>query len=128
MLWNKSSNAGFSHARPDALWLPTDPGYELKNLERQASDPHSFFSLYRTLLHLRKSSEAMRHGDFHALPTNNAEHVFAFADRYEDDQTITVVNFSGERVLGTFRVRSRLLLEKLFQAFTERSTRLQRLT
>lgn len=113
MLWDKSSNAGFSHARPDALWLPTDPGYELKNLERQASDPHSFFSLYRTLLHLRKSSEAMRHGDFHALPTNNAEHVFAFADRYEDDQTITVVNFSGERVLADIQGAQQALARKI---------------
>lgn len=92
MLWNGGPNAGFSGAPEHDLWLPIDPNYQRINLERQARDPHSFYSLYRTLLHIRRAA-VTRYGDYTPLATDHP-HALAFASRLENEQTITLTNFA----------------------------------
>lgn len=116
MLWDKTANAGFSHASPEALWLPIDPAYKTYNLAAQAQDPHSFFSLYHSLLHLRKRSPALRQGSYHSLHSDTHDTV-AFASRLNNDQTLTVVNFSEQEanplIYGTQQVMGRVILSSL---------------
>lgn len=100
MLWNSGKNAGFSQADEDKLWLPIDPEYATRNLEEQASDPFSFFSLYHTLLHMRGANQTLKKGDYQPLPTDNCN-VVAFARRYKNDQIITLVNFSAQPTEST---------------------------
>jgi alpha-glucosidase len=100
MMWDASRNAGFSDAHPDELWLPVDPRYRELNLARQAQDPHSYFSLHRTLLNMRRANPTLRHGQYHGL---SADHIdaLAFAKRLDNDQTVTLANFSTERPTST---------------------------
>ena len=98
MLWDNTPNAGFSKAHPDALWLPIDSDFQAKNLETQQHNPRSFFSLYRTLLHLRHKIKPLHLGTYHPV-TNDHPQTVSFARRHENDQTITLVNFSDKEVM-----------------------------
>jgi alpha-glucosidase len=93
ILWDNSPNAGFSQTEPGELWLPIDPDYETKNLAHQATDPLSFFSLYRTLLHFRHNSLPLQKGTYTPFPTDQSN-ILAFASRHENGQVTTLVNFS----------------------------------
>ncbi len=98
MLWNNTINAGFSYAPEHQLWLPVDPRYPSLNLEHQAKDPQSFFSLYQTLLHLRKAA-VTKDGTYTPLTTDH-QHALAFASRLENQQTITLTNFADIPILA----------------------------
>jgi alpha-glucosidase len=105
MLWTSGRNAGFSKAPADKLWLPIDPDYQRKNLERQMTDPRSSLSLYRQLLRLRNSSEILQHGDYYPLFTDHRD-VLAFARRHNGGQLITLTNFSERPVhIRTWRAK-----------------------
>jgi alpha-glucosidase len=97
MLWNGSKNAGFSDADEAHLWLPIDSEYMTRNLEAQARDPFSFFSLYRTLLHMRQGLPMFQRGYYQSLLTDHPD-TLAFARRHEHNQAITLVNFSAHEV------------------------------
>lgn len=116
MLWNSTENAGFSRADPDALWLPVDPDFKTKNLESQRHDPRSFFSLYRTLLHLRRHKEPLRHGNYHPV-INDHPQIVSFARRHENDQAITLVNFSDREaapnIYNTQQIMGRVILSSI---------------
>jgi len=121
MQWDSTPNAGFSQAAAHQLWLPVDPDYETNNLELQAQDPRSSFSLYRTLLHLRRGSATLRHGTYHPPQANHPD-VLVFARRYQAvgeraNQSLTVVNFSDRpvttRLRNTQQVVGRVVLSSL---------------
>ncbi|MCC6951623.1 MAG: DUF3459 domain-containing protein [Phycisphaerales bacterium] len=59
MAWESSEFAGFSSARP---WRPLTPGHSTRNVVAQNADPGSLLRWYRTLIHLRGSSPALKHG------------------------------------------------------------------
>lgn len=99
MMWSRRKNAGFSDAPAANLWLPVDPNYLELNLEDQAKDPCSFYSLYRALLHTRNSSEELSHGGYNPMETDHQD-VLAFGRSHPEErrQYITVVNFSEKEV------------------------------
>jgi alpha-glucosidase len=90
MQWTR--NGGFTGGK---AWLPYG---DLKiNVEDQRRDPNSMLSLYRNLLRVRRASKALTHGDYaHAqdLPAP----IFAFTRSFEQERTLTVLNFANERV------------------------------
>ena len=116
MLWDSRVNAGFSQASPEALWLPIDPEYESRNLTTQAQAPHSFFSLYHSLLQLRNGSAILKQGFYRPLHTDTND-TLAFASHLENDQTITVVNFSEKEtdtlLYDAQQVMGRVILSSL---------------
>lgn len=111
MLWTPGKNAGFSDA--DATWLPIAPDYLAQNLETQAADPRSSFSLYRTLLHMRKSETALQNGDYTPLHASHPD-VLGYAVRTSREQIITLANFSDRPVSSgiwrTQQVMGRVIL------------------
>lgn len=97
MLWTNEPNAGFSKARPEHLWLPIDPDYEINNLQLQRSQPFSSLNLYRSLLRLRNGSQTLNAGEYHPLFTSSPD-VVAFARRHKGNQVTTLLNFSGKTI------------------------------
>jgi alpha-glucosidase len=65
---------GFTSA--PTSWLPMPPGYGALTVERQAADPGSMLSLYRSALALRAGSPAFSGGSLEWLPA--PEGVLAF--------------------------------------------------
>jgi alpha-glucosidase len=76
MQWDASPNAGFT-APGVTPWLPVAGDYVERNVARQASDPTSMLSLYRTLSALRQAEPALSVGDY-ASVESGSEDVFAY--------------------------------------------------
>jgi alpha-glucosidase len=123
MQWSGSRHAGFTSGTP---WLPLSSSYGTANVEALTSDPRSILSLYRKLIALRRSRQA--------LVTGTKRMVAAPADTiaYErggvDETLLVALNLGheprelegmrgtlllsthldreGERVDGTLRLRA----------------------
>ncbi len=97
MQWSADRNAGFSRANPQSLFLPViiDPEYhyELRNVEVQHANPHSFLWWTRRILDLRKQYNAFGHGSFEALASSNPK-VFAFLRETAEETILVVANLS----------------------------------
>ncbi|WP_343519288.1 alpha-amylase family glycosyl hydrolase [Sphingomonas sp.] len=92
MAWDDSAYAGFSTAEP---WLPLHGDWRTRNVAAQADDPGSMLSLYRTLLALRRSSEALSIGDF-ALARCERE-VLSYTRSFGDERVLVALNLGGAR-------------------------------
>lgn len=118
MQWSAEKNAGFSQAAPGDLWLPVSPHYETENIELQRDDPSSSFSLYRALLHMRRTTPALRDGEYASLSTDIPEDTLAYAARTDREQVTVVANFSDRevrsRIQGTQQGIGRVVVSSIF--------------
>jgi alpha-glucosidase len=92
MQWDRSPHAGFTTTRP---WLPLADNWDEQNIESLDLQPFSTLSLYRRLLALRRSYEALRLGRYETLNCNND--VFGFARSLGQEKLIVLLNFSQDR-------------------------------
>jgi len=119
MLWNANKNAGFSDA--DTTWLPVQPNFDIANLEAQKNDPRSFFSLYRTLLALRKQT-AWQEGSYAHIESSDEESLSFGVQGQSGDYTV-IANFSDEetvtRITGVRSNIGRIVLSSLHYERTE---------
>jgi alpha-glucosidase len=75
--WDAGENGGFTKSRP---WLPLGPDHAQVNVETEAANPRSMLTLYRALLALRKSEEALVSGQWE--PVAAGEQVLAYVRRH----------------------------------------------
>ena len=94
MLWNDSTNAGFTTGKP---WLKINDNYTEINAEAALADKDSVFWHYRDLIALRHGHDIVVNGTFDMLWPEH-EQLFAY-QRKLDGKTLTVVaNFSDHSV------------------------------
>ena len=97
MQWNADRNAGFSHADPQTLYLPTilDPvyGYQAINVESQMRSSSSLLNWTRNLLAVRKQHPVFGMGSYDELGSSNPS-VLAFVREFGDDKVLCVNNLS----------------------------------
>ncbi len=106
LLWNNQPNAGFSSHTP---WLPVDPGFAERNIATQTTDPHSMLNLYRQMIRLRNTSDALRYGSYRSLDIH--PEVFCFVREHKAERLAIIINFSGESIdLTTSPVHGTTLL------------------
>lgn len=99
MQWNEELNAGFSKAKPSALYLPTiaDPEYHHSkvNVAAQEPDPGSLLNWTKNIIALRKTLPVLGRGDINwILPEQKS--VLAFTRNYEGAQILILCNLSDE--------------------------------
>ncbi|MBI4127458.1 MAG: alpha-glucosidase C-terminal domain-containing protein [Parcubacteria group bacterium] len=92
MQWDGSRWAGFSQVKP---WLPLEVEYQKRNVAAESRDPHSFLTLYRTLIHVRNSSPALTIGTYRSLLPRSERNVLAFARECPAEKLLVVLNFSS---------------------------------
>ena len=88
MPWDGSAYAGFSTAEP---WLPLNDDWPIRNVAAQERDPASLLSLYRALLALRRSHDALSVGDFSLVESD--EDVLAYQRQDGDERLLIALNF-----------------------------------
>ncbi len=97
MQWSADRNAGFSHANPQRLYLPTitDPGYhyESVNVETQQANPDSFLSWMKRIIALSKRYKAFGRGNIEFLQPENHK-VLTFLRRYQGETILVIANLS----------------------------------
>ncbi len=84
---------GPDHGWPAEPWLPWPPSAGALSAEAQRGDPTSTLELYRHLLRVRRSSEALRAGTF--AWRDAPPDVLAFDRGAEDDRRAVLVNFAA---------------------------------
>ncbi len=93
MPWARDAGmAGFTTA-PDA-WLPLDPRHRALAVDVQEADPNSMLALARNMVALRKSSAALREGDFIALDAPDP--VLAFERAAHSERMLCMFNLGGD--------------------------------
>jgi glycosidase len=94
MQWNTGHAAGFTTATP---WEPLQPDAQAINVAREDGDPSSLLNLYRRLIRLRRSNEALATGRLVPLTADSAE-VVAYLRRAGDQAVLVVANLGATAV------------------------------
>lgn len=93
MQWNKQKYAGFSEIKP---WLPISPDYQQFNVETETKDPKSFLSLYKKLIKIRASFDALAIGEYKSLDIHS-EYIFGFFRSFKEEVFLIILNYSSEQ-------------------------------
>jgi alpha-glucosidase len=91
MQWNADTNAGFSTKAP---WLPVPPTYKTYNVATEGKDPNSILNLYKKLLALRHTNEALLDGSYTALNQSDAN-VMSYLRSYKGKAVLVALNMSS---------------------------------
>jgi glycosidase len=88
---------GFGFTEAAEPWQPFQAGAEEVNVSVQSTDPDSLLAVYRTLVHFRNGSPALRYGDFLPVDTGRGS-VYAYIRSVGSDSVLVVVNLGRTAV------------------------------
>ena len=91
MQWNTLRNAGFSDKAP---WLPVPPSYQTHNVATESKDPNSILNLYKKVLALRHTNEALLEGAYTALNPDDPN-VMSYLRSYKGKAVLVALNMSA---------------------------------
>jgi alpha-glucosidase len=91
MQWNSDTNAGFSTKTP---WLPVPPTYKTYNVESEAKDPNSILNMYKKLLVVRHTNQALLDGAYTALNESDTD-VMSYLRSYKGKAVLVALNMSA---------------------------------
>jgi len=101
MQWDSSPNAGF--CLPEVQpWLPVAGDYQTYNVAVEKQESHSFLSLVRALLALRRSSPVLSMGSQQSLNQPNPA-CFVYVREHADQRCLVVLNFSAQDQIVTLQ-------------------------
>jgi alpha-glucosidase len=99
MQWDDSAQAGFSFGKDVEPWLPVNENYLDVNVENKLKQNDSILNFYKSLLRVRKNSEALQVGRWRTLIYYPYEHL-AYLRETEQERVLILINFSYEKDLG----------------------------
>ncbi len=91
MQWAPRQGLGFTTGKP---WEAAQPDSFTTTVESQDADSSSLLTLYRRLIHLRKTNGALANGELSQLSANNPG-VVAYVRRAGNSAVLVVVNLGG---------------------------------
>lgn len=93
MQWSAEPHAGFSRVAP---WLPVAEDFAQVNVACLKDNPRSLLTLYRRLIALRNTEEALQTGGYAPITTD--EHVLAFLRQGNSARFVIALNFHAASV------------------------------
>ncbi len=100
MQWNTETNAGFSTKAP---WLPVPPTYKTYNVATEEKDPNSLLTMYKKLLALRHTNEALLDGNYTALNESDTN-VMSYLRTYKGKSVFVALNMSSSPQKVSFKM------------------------
>jgi maltose alpha-D-glucosyltransferase/alpha-amylase len=99
MQWDNGTNAGFSTAPADKIYIPLDPDPKRPTVAAQEKEPNSLLNYVRSLLKLRGLSEALGNtGDWKIVSDVNKPYPLIFMRWTNGERYIIGVNSSDKKV------------------------------
>ena len=89
MPWDTSAEAGFTTGEP---WLPLNVDWATRNVAAERANPASMLSLYRALIALRRTSQALSLGDY--AEVSSADGVLVFERRAGGERLAVALNLT----------------------------------
>ncbi|MGP0020901.1 MAG: alpha-glucosidase C-terminal domain-containing protein, partial [Candidatus Sulfotelmatobacter sp.] len=103
MQWNTAPNAGFSQTTP---WLPVPPSYKTHNVATESKDSDSILSIYKKVLTLRHTNEALLEGSYTALNEDDPN-VMSYLRSYKGKAVLVTLNMSAGPQKAVFDLSKR---------------------
>jgi alpha-glucosidase len=100
MQWNTDPNAGFSQKEP---WLPVPPSYTTHNVVTESKDSNSVLSIYKKVLALRHTNQALLEGSYTALNEDDVN-VMSYLRSYKGKAVLVALNMSASPQKATFNL------------------------
>ena len=100
MQWNTAPNAGFSKKDP---WLPVPPSYQTHNVATESKDPNSVLNLYKKVLALRHTNQALLEGSYTVLNEDDPN-VISYLRSYKGKAVLVALNMSASPQKATFNL------------------------
>ncbi|HUM06497.1 MAG TPA: alpha-glucosidase [Terriglobales bacterium] len=100
MQWNTDANAGFSKAVP---WLPVAPSYRTHNVASESKDPNSVLNMYKKVLALRHTNEALLEGGYISLNEDDVN-VMSYLRSYKGKAVLVALNMSSSPQKAAFNL------------------------
>lgn len=104
MAWDDTPMLGFSKAPG---WLPAEPGHAEQSIARQSQDPCSSLAHCRSMIALRKTTPALKLGEFEVIEAD--ETGLSFWRVHEGARILCSFNFTGQSRAVPQHGRSRVL-------------------
>lgn len=99
MPWDTSPHAGF--CLPDVKpWLPLGDDIQTYNVATEQHDPHSFLTLTRSLLSMRRALPALTIGEQQSIEQPNFA-CFVYQRRHAEQRCLVALNFSSQEQVVT---------------------------
>ena len=96
MQWSAGKAAGFTTGTP---WETLQPDTQTINVAVESADANSLLTLYRRLIHLRRTNDALATGKLVPLTSGSGE-VVAYLRRAGDKAVLVVANLGAAAVTG----------------------------
>jgi len=94
MQWNDTAESGFTTGKNP--WLPVPPTYKTVNVAAQEKAPTSLLSWYKDIIALKKTNEAMAHGNETMLDTGNDKVLSWMRQAPDGSQVVVSCNFTAD--------------------------------
>jgi alpha-glucosidase len=91
MQWTSEPHAGFTSGEP---WLPVAADFATLNVQTQRDDPRSMLNLYRRLLALRATHEALHVGRY--TPDHIDDRALMFVRETQRERMLIALNFTAK--------------------------------
>ncbi len=99
MQWDTSTNAGFSTASPDKLYIRQDDAPDRPNAEAQMQDENSLRSEIKRLIAIRQQHTALQSkGEIEFVYVEKNAYPFAYLRKSNDEQILVILNPSDKEV------------------------------
>ncbi len=96
MQWNRTTNAGFSSAAQDMMYLALDPDKNRPDVEHQKKDTNSLYHFVKKLIHLRNENSALKNtGSIEFLYAEDHKYPFVYKRFSTEEEILVVINPSG---------------------------------
>jgi oligo-1,6-glucosidase/alpha-glucosidase len=95
MQWGDGVNAGFCE-QGASPWLPLHENYQSVNVNTAIADEDSLWHVYRNLLRIRKSSQALQDGTLHLIEEPEiSEDLLAYCREHHEESILVLINFGN---------------------------------
>ncbi len=98
MQWDNSTNAGFSCAPSEKLYIPVDISNERPTVEQQKADDNSLYNEIKKLIKIRKSYKSLQSkGEIEFICAEKHKYPFAYIRSFENEKILVILNPSNNK-------------------------------
>mgnify|MGYP002312718646 FL=1 len=98
MQWDNSTNAGFSCAPSEKLYIPVDISKERPTVEQQKADDNSLYNEIKKLIKIRKSYKSLQSkGEIEFICAEKHKYPFAYIRSFENEKILVILNPSNNK-------------------------------
>lgn len=93
MQWDNTTNAGFSCASPDKLYIPIDKSEARPTVKQQISDDNSLYNEIRKLINIRQSNKSLQSkGEIEFIFAEKNKYPLAYTRELDNEKILVVIN------------------------------------